>query len=288
MIPMAKQFRNWRAISLRKEMLVENPAWMLHEPYSNGSKANVTLVTALYDIGRENQGRPMSVYLEWMENTLRLQYPFIIFTSAAIGEKIRQFRNNSFMSRSHLVVHDYIPLQEFSHMVENEVFPSFKMKMKHKNDIVNQNPLYSIIGHAKLIWMSDAIRRNPFHTGVFLWIDAGFSRFIQQQHYRQPCLSQEKLNTLLRSNKVYLPVNSPIDKVRKDVLAQDVFGANENFFRGGMWGGAAKAVYSLATTTLGIFFDGLAKKMIDTEQVTVFLAYQRSPSICSPTLRAFN
>ena len=42
-------------------------------------------VTALYDIGRAKVGRPLEHYVEWLNATLRLPVPFVVFLDPSIS-----------------------------------------------------------------------------------------------------------------------------------------------------------------------------------------------------------
>ena len=138
------------------------------------SSNRTTLVTALYDIGRDQQGRSMDEYL---------QCSFIIFTSPSLAKHIRKMRLSALSSQTMIIESEHIPLEEFGSLIETRIFPKFRPYMRHPKDITNVNKLYAIINHAKMIWLTHAIALNPFFTETFFWIDAGSSRFIPTEFY---------------------------------------------------------------------------------------------------------
>lgn len=242
-----------------------------------------TLVTALYDIDRHHQGRSVDEYLQWMDRTLKLRCPFIIFTSTSLAHRIQSMRISELRAHTMLITRDRIPFEEFSHFIERSVFPKFKQRMKHPADITNVNKMYAIINHAKMIWLNEAIALNPFHTETFFWIDAGFSRFIPEQYYMSSFpLSTNKIRMLASKQWAFLAVASASESeidLSKHLPIHEFVGTNRNFVRGNFWGGHRDAVRRIATQSLAVFMEMLAHDTIDNEQLSLFFAYRRQPEL---------
>jgi len=194
-------------------------------------------------------------------------------------------RRGRLAAKTILIERDYIPLGEFANLIETRIFPIFRPKMQHPQDVTNRNKLYSIVNHAKMVWISEAIALDPFHTKTFFWIDAGFSRFLRKEHYSRPFPSTwTALNMLISSNRAFVSVARASYEdlnLSRELQLTDVVGTNKNFVRGNFWGGHCDAVRKLAAQTLAIFFDMLSRDMIDNEQVSLFLAYRKQPELVS-------
>ena len=142
------------------------------------SSNRTTLVTALYDIGRERQGRSMDEYFQWIQQTLKLNCSFIIFTSSSLAIRIRKMRLGKLSSQTMIIERDRIPfevLDRFADLIELHIFPKFRPHMRHPTDITNTNKLYAnIVNHAKMVWMNEANSHQSFsHKNIVLdrcWI----------------------------------------------------------------------------------------------------------------------
>lgn len=112
-----------------------SPHCIRNKTLFSSSNNSVTLVTALYDIGRIKQGRSIEDYVRWMEQTLQLDCPFVIYTSSALAPHIRRMRHGRLLSNTIFIERDYIPLEEFADLIESRVFPLFRSHMQHPEDI---------------------------------------------------------------------------------------------------------------------------------------------------------
>ena len=249
------------------------------------SSNRTTLVTALYDIGRERQGRSMDEYLQWIQQTLKLNCSLIIFTSRSLAIRIRKMRPGKLSSQTMIIERDRIPFEEFADLIELHIFPKFRPHMRHPTDITNTNKLYAIINHAKMVWMNEAIAINSFRTKTFFWIDAGFSRFIPVKYYMTHFPSSSaKIEILAAQNRAFVAVGSASDEelnISRDLRMTDFVGTNRNLFRGNFWGGHFDAVRRIASQSVSIFFDMLSHDIIDNEQISLFFAYRKQPDLFS-------
>ena len=276
-------------LSGRRQPNLSSSTISWNQSYSNSnmnralSQNRTTFVTALYDIGRRQQGRPVNQYLRWLNETLRLHCSFIIFTSSSLAKEIRHMRSGELAAEIVLIERDHIPMQEFADIIERDIFPKFRSRMKYPKDITNVNKLYSIINHAKMIWLTEAIALNPFSTSTFFWIDAGFSRFIPTVYYTKHFPpSTKKIRMLASSERAFLAIASATDEEMNlsiDLPLKRVVGSNKNFIRGNFWGGHGDAVRKIAAQTLAIFYEMIAQDIIDNEQISLFLAYRKQPKL---------
>ena len=141
---------------------------------------NITIVTALFNIHRENMdGRKWDDYLVWFEKTLKLKCPMVIFVEEDLvefGKEKRQFKHTKIISQK---------MEEIPYFYLKDEMDSILQSDEYKNNI--QSPeriecnysLYSIIQYSKFKWIETAIEQNNFDSDYYFWMDAGASRFFE-------------------------------------------------------------------------------------------------------------
>lgn len=140
----------------------------------------VTVVTALYDIGREQRGdgRTFDQYLQWFAKTVQLNVPMVIFVDPKHESFVKTHRPKGCLTK--LVLAPFIQAPCFGMMEKmrlileswgnNKLYP-------FRTDLAMKMPEYQVVIHSKFGWMQQAINENPFHSEIFIWLDAGSSRF---------------------------------------------------------------------------------------------------------------
>ena len=171
-----------------------DPGAAMHPALQIGNKSNkTTLVSALYNINRHD--RPFQAYRPWVEDTLQIRLPMVLFTTAANLPWIRAARSDL---PTLFITEEDIPLEHLSEKVH-----TILSGMKNSDRTVEwTNKRYIPLQFSKAVWLQRAIALNPFDSDVFFWVDAGLSRFFQngQPHTSFPLLESSKL----LQHKVYL------------------------------------------------------------------------------------
>ena len=147
---------------------------------------NVTLVTALFDLGRgdDNQGladyqrRPFSEYLSAFEAVLALDAPLSIYLPPELEAYVWQRRERS---NTHLIVHPLSALQErfafFDQTQRIRLDPAWRNRASWLAESPQANlAYYNPLVMSKMGMLNDQQLTNPFGTEHFLWIDAGLAR----------------------------------------------------------------------------------------------------------------
>lgn len=128
----------------------------------------LTAVTCLYDLDRARlDGRSIDIYLDWLNSTLRLPIPFVVFLDPEIDR-----------SRLHAKPGDTIA------SVPLRAFEPFRWQARveaicaasRKQDISFLRPDYAMLMFSKFDMMERAAAGRDRDDG-FLWLDAGISRF---------------------------------------------------------------------------------------------------------------
>jgi hypothetical protein len=144
-----------------------------------------TVITALYDIGRDKHGdgRSIDEYLKWFEKTLQLNVPMVIYTEEKFKNFVVEKRLNP---NTHIVINplNEIPYFKYKKQIEDIIESNnYKLKMKDSHRVECVLSLYNIIQYSKFEWIVKAIDNNYFDTDYYFWLDAGASRFFEDINY---------------------------------------------------------------------------------------------------------
>jgi len=242
-------------------------------------KPNITLVTGLYDMGRDKLdssfSRDFQFYLdkfkELLESTADL--PMIIFTENKVVPLIKETRkeeNTQILERSSQQFRDWF---EFSTLVKHlRERPEWAKQASWLEESPQAKlDLYLPFVLAKMFMMSDASITNPFNTEYFLWLDAGITNTVHKGYFSHDKILH-KLETFLDP---FLFLAFPyatgpeIHGFNRSALNKYCEVPNVEFVcRGGMFGGNKETIqkfnslyYSLLASTLHAGFLGTEESL---------------------------
>jgi hypothetical protein len=161
---------------------------------------DLTLVTALFDLGRghANQGladyqrRPFEDYLTAFDVVLGLDAPLCIYLPPELEPYVWQRRGRS---NTQLIVRPLEALRErfafFEQVQRIRLNPAWRMRAQWlaespQANLVYYNPLVM----SKMFMLNDQQLTNPFGTGHFLWIDAGLAQTCGAYLGQKNCLAK--------------------------------------------------------------------------------------------------
>lgn len=232
---------------------------------------NITIVTAFFDINRENNGdgRKMSDYLKWIEQTLKLNCNLYIVTEEKFVhfmESKRPKDYNTFIKEDILEnasYYKYLP-----RMREILSSSEYKSKIAYPQRVECVLPEYNIIQYSKFGWLEQAINENPFNSDFFFWMDAGISRFFYDMN----------LSKIFPNPSISLPINKFIAQGRPDLLGYEysdkfIWTAN-NLIYGGMFGASRDFLLNFIKL-IEITFNNrlLNSNCMNNEQIVLGLLY---------------
>ncbi|XP_061186233.1 protein HtrL-like [Saccostrea echinata] len=235
-------------------------------------------VTALYDIGRENWThfqRSFDEYLSYFRNVLRLNVKMIIYSNESVQKvvlderKILDHKTQTYMLKfTDLEFYRY--RQHIGHVL---VSPEFR----NSNEMLNHPEAFSvkylILMNNKVSFLSDAVRKNPFNSTHFFWIDAGYGHGDDLTKWKnfQPRILLSKRNKI-----TYIELNDPalykdINDLHKVQMAPA--------FCGGFFGGDAGAILKYEKLYKKTFRKLLTENIVDDDQNVAFQCYVENPSL---------
>lgn len=140
-----------------------------------------TLVTALYDIGRDQWDKftqSYGGYIHWMERTLSLNSNMVIYTESKFYDEIRSYRikYDPNLEKTIFVIQELeslVTYKLYNDKLEELMF-SDEFKTKAHFDVPEMTkPLYNIIMFNKVFWLKHCVDNKLFDNDLVIWVDAG-------------------------------------------------------------------------------------------------------------------
>jgi len=235
---------------------------------------NTTLITALYNIQREENGdgRKWSDYLEWFKETLQIPIPMIIFIEEddSLTEFIKKYRIPNV--KTNIIYQPLFRLpyayyyNSFTEILNSE---SYKSKIRDLNRVECILPFYNIIQYSKFKWLETIVNENPFQSEYFFWIDAGISRFIPTELYT-------KIKSLLQlpSNQLVIQHNHLLHSYP---INEDYLWDSQCLMCGTMFGGDKDAIINMARVIDKELDEQVPRRWINNEQILLAYIYKNNP-----------
>lgn len=151
----------------------------------SSSSLSTTLVTALYDIGREkltgkSAHRSFNKYLNWFKHTLWMNVPMVIFIPEYLQSYVLENRPYGYATK--IIIRPFEELSAYKYydrmqatidsMVQepnpDRVIPGY---FKECPEFITAK--YETIIFSKFDFLKEVAHDNPFATEYFIWLDAG-------------------------------------------------------------------------------------------------------------------
>lgn len=238
---------------------------------------SATIVTALYDIGREKiDGRDMRQYYDWFAKTLQFQCPMVIYCETSHIEFIRKHRPAHLQTKIvEQALHEipyYFLKSKMDAVLADE---SYKLKIADPNRIECKTSLYSIIQYSKFPWVQRAAKENHFCSDYFFWLDAGASRFIPDLEVSslkfpgENFMNQVKMHPGKILYQMYVFPYTDLS-MRNEILPHDYLYDNRSYVWGGMFGVDHAGIENLKNLTEHVLVNEmLEKNLLNNEQIAV-------------------
>ncbi len=236
---------------------------------------NPAVVTALFDIGREKYGRPMSDYLSWFKDTLRLNVNMIIYTEEKFVDFIKSIRNEN---DTKIIIQklNEIPYYKYNDQINailNE--PSYIQKIKDISRIECNLSLYNVIQYSKFGWIQNSFDNNHFDAEYIFWMDAGCSRFFDGYKGNDwPDLKK------LSKTKFLIQGNINTQRYLQNFNPDDYIFENNCILVGTLFGGHKEVFPAIVEGIEQIFTkDMLERKIVNNEQIALALLYYKNSTL---------
>ena len=175
-----------------------------------------TIITSLYDIrSKENNDGPVRSITEYLERSkfvLSLDCPMVIFTE----EKFRNhFETNRDMTKTLII---YEPIEQSWGYQYLDTLTELRDNYIINNMNPNKDtPLYITLTDNKFDYISQVVKKNPFETDHFLWLDLGITHVAQNPEIIHDWL--DKIPDKIR----LLEINPYIDNVEPKEYFKNIY-----------------------------------------------------------------
>ena len=248
---------------------------------------NLTLVTALFDIGRSDIdagfSRSFEHYLECFKKLLAVDLPMVVFCDEAVADFVR---NNRDMNITRIVIKtlDDIRAFPFYNQVQNI---RINETWKNRSGWIVGSPqssleLYNPLVMSKQFYLNDASIFNFFDTKYFAWIDAGLANTVPLDSY----LTKTNIIKLLPKMDKMLYLAFPYDGTvevhgfEKNAMNQYAAANTEYVVRGGFFGGTREYISDINDLYYNMLNDTLNSGLMGTEEsIFTILSYRNRDKI---------
>lgn len=171
-----------------------------------------TVVTALYDIGREHLSgkyahRPFQKYLDWFKNLLLLNVPMVIFIPPELEQHINRSYPTKVVSRTFQQLQAYQYHDKIQSVIDHMRANNYRKYFDDCPEFMTAK--YETIIFSKFDFLAEVANSNPFNTEYFIWLDAGTFRQIPNFDYTLSWPDSYKIDIIkdkfLLPNRQYNP-----------------------------------------------------------------------------------
>lgn len=245
---------------------------------------NVTLVAALFDIGRDNWDNftmSYNTYMWWMRNLLFLDANLVIYTEEKFKNEILSYRKqvDPNLEKTKLIIQNledidgyklyYEPLKT---LMESD---GFKKKVHFRVPEMTK-PLYNVIMFSKMLYILDSYKNNYFDSDFYIWMDAGGIRNDKpEKNIKWPDL--KKINKLDNTKTTFFSHHNTIrfENHEHHALSQMRFIQGTAFFV------PKNNVEQLANDFKDVVFDVISKGYIGSDEKIFDIVYLKNPNLYS-------
>jgi SAM-dependent methyltransferase len=261
---------------------------VLSEPQINSKpKSKVTLVTGLWDLGRDklNEGwsRPFSHYLSKLEQLLKIEENLIIFGDKELKEFVFNHRStdntqfverplNWFKENSYFDLIQKIRLNESWYNQVGWLSDSTQSKLEYYNPIVM----------SKIFLLHDAKIIDKFDSEYLFWIDAGLTSTVHSGYFTHDKVFDKISKYISKFSFICFPYDAvtEIHGFEYNKLCNMAGDHVNKVARGGFFGGPKETISEINSIYYGLLNSTLSEGYMGTEEsLFTIMTYKHSDLI---------
>lgn len=245
-------------------------------------KGNLTIVTALFDIGRGELGsgfnRPFDHYVECFIRLLKVDYPMVIFCEKSLEDTIWQYRKRDNTRLIFKTLDDLRSFPFYTQIQKIRTDPSWYGQAGWLADSTQASlELYNPLVMSKQFFLNDASLFNFFDTKYFLWVDAGIANTLSVESYFNSELERRIIPYLNKMLYLCFPYDGTVEVHGFAKGAMDSYAGEETKFvaRGGIFGGSKDSINKVNEIYYSLLHDTLNNGYMGTEEsLFTIMAYR--------------
>lgn len=249
---------------------------------------NLTLVTALFDIGRGDLEsgfkRSFGHYVESFSKLLKVDYPMVIYCEEKLAETIWKYRKQD---NTRLI---------FKTLDDLRAFPFYDQVQKIRTDEKWYNyagwlpdstqaklELYNPLVMSKQFFLNDATHFNFFDTKYYLWIDAGIANTIgDPTSYLDANFERHVTQDMNKMLYVAFPYDGTLEVhgFEKNAMNRMAGADTQYVCRGGIFGGPKHIINDINDIYYGLLNESLNQGLMGTEEsIFTIIAYKHPEKV---------
>ena len=242
--------------------------------------SNLTVVTALFDIGRKDwpgYKREYRKYLEYLSQIMKLRTNIIAFVDSEAAEAVRRMRR-PYAEKTRVVE---LRLQDLPYFRYRDRMQEIMNSEEYRRD----NPLatggnpeanypeYDIVTLSKAYFLDQATRMDPFNSSYFVWLDGGYAH--GDNVYPEDGVWRPR-NLFEHSDKVtMIERKKGVEFYREDM--HRLHKLSIAVLNGGFVGGGKKVLQRLQAMSQEVVADWLKRGVVDDDQSLMMMVYYKDP-----------
>ena len=234
---------------------------------------NLTLVTGLWDIGRdqlvEGWSRTYQHYLDKFESLLKLNVNLIIFGDSDLQRFVEQRRdsnNTQFIVRTK----DWFVNNEFYPKIQNiRQKPEWYNQVGWLKDSTQAKlEMYNPLVMSKMFLLNDARILDRFNSDYMFWIDAGITNTIHPGYFTHDKVLNKLPKYVDRFHFVCFPYETTTEIHGFEINAMNNYTQTKTnrVARGGFFGGKKERINDMNSLYYMLLNDSLSKGLMGTEE----------------------
>lgn len=245
---------------------------------------SLTLVTALFDIGRDNIdsnfARSYTHYLECFSKLLAVDLPMVIFCDEETEKFVFKYRKheNTRIVRKNL--EDLRRFPFYDHVQRIRLDSTWRARSGWiAGSPQSSLELYNPLVMSKQFFLNDASIFNFFGTKHFAWIDAGIANTVGISEYLTPDNIPKLVRRMNKMCYVAFPYDGQVEVHGFEKRAFDNFAGKTTTYvvRGGFFGGTRDAIADINDSYYALLHDTLRSNLMGTEESIFTLISYRHP-----------
>lgn len=249
------------------------------------TRKNLTLVTALFDIGRGDMQtdfkRPFDHYIQCFERLLKVDYPLVVFIEPQNEHIVWKHRSRDNTRVITKTIQDIRNFPFFDKIQQIRTSPEWYGQSGWlQGSTQGSLELYNPLVMSKQFFLNDASLFNHFDTKYFMWIDAGITNTVSIEGYLDE--NFEKLVTPHLNKMMFIayPYGSDTNEVHgftRKGMNEYAGKPTEYVCRGGVFGGNRDAINQFNEKYYHLLNETLNAGCMGTEESVFTLLTYRDP-----------
>ena len=249
---------------------------------------NLTLVTALFDLGRGNLDsgfrRSFDHYIECFSRLLKVDYPMVIYCEPSLEEEIWKYRSKENTRLIFKTLDDIRQFPFYEQIQKIRLDPEWYNQSGWMPDSTQAKlELYNPLVMSKQFYLNDATHFNHFDTKYFMWVDAGISNTIgDPTAYFDKDFERRVTPDLNKMLYLAFPYDGTVEVhgFRKPEMDRFAGKTTEFVCRGGIFGGPKHVINELNDSYYNLLNDSLNSGLMGTEEsIFTIMAYKHPDKV---------